>query len=245
MRTVSISIITAVFNGSSTISKTITSVLEQTLTPLEYIIIDGASSDNTLEIAESFRRLFDERGIRYLIVSEADKGIYDAMNKGIALAEGEIIGMINSDDWYEPTAIQTVKETYAKKPFDMFWADVRLISPKGVIIKNVKEYPITTRYWHHSSTFITKEIYSEDKHRCESIYDDFELHLRLRRKNVRTATANKVVSNFCFGGVSNEKSIKKTIERIKLKYSIYRTHGYNRLYLFECMGMEIAKYLFS
>ncbi|MBQ7482227.1 MAG: glycosyltransferase, partial [Lachnospiraceae bacterium] len=104
----SVSIITVTYNSGATLKRTIESVLAQTAAPREYIIVDGCSTDDTLSIAESFRETFDEKGISYSVISEPDNGIYDAMNKGIRLAMGDIIGMINSDDWYEPCAVETV-----------------------------------------------------------------------------------------------------------------------------------------
>ena len=124
---IKVSIITVTLNSEKTIAKTIESVLSQTYTNLEYIIIDGLSNDSTINIAESYRPKFQAKGISYQIVSEPDRGMYDALNKGIKLASGLIIGSINSDDWYEPIAVETVVETYKKRPFEMFYADLRII----------------------------------------------------------------------------------------------------------------------
>src|SRR5881409_1342374 len=89
-----VSIITVCRNSETTIAKTIESVLNQTYTQIEYLIIDGASTDGTMEIVQRYEPRFNGR-MRWK--SEKDAGIYDAMNKGIGLAEGKIIGMINSD----------------------------------------------------------------------------------------------------------------------------------------------------
>ena len=100
-----VSIITICFNSEAVIRKTIESVLNQTYTDIEYIIIDGASKDKTVEIAESYRLSLEGKGITFNVYSEPDKGIYDAMNKGINKATGELVGLINSGDWYEPSMI--------------------------------------------------------------------------------------------------------------------------------------------
>ena len=92
------SIVTPVYNGGKTVARTIESVLGQSVAPSEYFVIDGGSSDGTLEIARSYAKSFDEKGIYYEIVSEKDNGIYDAMNKGIKRCSGDFIGIINSDD---------------------------------------------------------------------------------------------------------------------------------------------------
>ena len=102
------SIITVCYNSEATIRRTIESVLGQTSSDFEYLAIDGASADRTLSILQEYRHRFEKRGISYRIYSERDEGIYDAMDKGIAKSRGEIIGIVNSDDWYEPDAVDTV-----------------------------------------------------------------------------------------------------------------------------------------
>lgn len=99
-------IITVCYNSAATIEKTIKSVLGQSFTDFEYIIIDGASTDGTLDIINKYRS-----GIA-TVVSEPDKGIYYAMNKGLSLARGRIVGIINSDDWYEPDALELVARAH-------------------------------------------------------------------------------------------------------------------------------------
>ena len=101
-----ISLITVTYNSSRTLRDTIVSVLAQTYQDIEYIIIDGLSEDNTIEIIKEYEPQFEGR-IRW--VSEKDTGLYDAMNKGFRMATGEIIGIINSDDLIaETTAIEKI-----------------------------------------------------------------------------------------------------------------------------------------
>ena len=107
-----VSIITVSFNGEDTIARTIESVLGQTYQNIEYILIDGASTDRTVEIAESFRPRFEEKNMPFTVISEPDKGMYDALNKGTRAAHGELVGQINSDDWYEPDAVETMVNLY-------------------------------------------------------------------------------------------------------------------------------------
>ena len=90
-----VTITTVTYNSEKTLSKTIESVLNQSYKKIEYIIVDGESNDNTLQIAMSYKTLFEKRGISFRIISEKDRGMYDAINKGIDLARGEIIGNIN------------------------------------------------------------------------------------------------------------------------------------------------------
>lgn len=96
------SIITICYNSTATIERTIMSVLKQNYTDYEYIIVDGASKDSTLDVIKKYEPLFEGK-MKW--VSEPDKGIYNAMNKGLELSKGNIIGIVNSDDWLEPKAL--------------------------------------------------------------------------------------------------------------------------------------------
>ena len=106
-----VSIITIVFNGEKHLQQTIESVLGQTYPKIEYIIIDGGSKDNSISIIEKY-----SSRLAYWI-SEPDKGISDAFNKGISKANGEIIGLINADDWYEKDAVEKIVAAITKHDF--------------------------------------------------------------------------------------------------------------------------------
>ena len=215
------------------------------MAPKEYIIVDGSSTDGTLSVAESFRAAFDEKAIAYSVISEPDNGIYDAMNKGIRLAAGDIIGMINSDDWYEPCAVETVINAYRNEPFDLFYADLRMHMPGGgSFIKHSRNRRYaTSRDWNHPTTFITKEMYDKYTYRNDTIHDDYDLILRIKKAGARTVVRNEVIADFTMNGTSHERSFKKSMERVKIKYGIYRDNGYSRLYFFECFAVEMAKLL--
>lgn len=237
-----ISIVTVAYNSEATIRDTIESVLNQTYEKIEYHIVDGASSDSTVLIAKEYAPRFEEKGISYIITSEPDKGIYDAMNKGIARCTGQIIGLINSDDWYETDALRKVADFYKKTQFDMMYADLNIIRASGHSVKHsrLRKY-ITSRDWNHPTTFITKEMYEKYQYKVKNVYDDFDLVIRIRRAGHRVEILNEVLANFRFGGVSNEKSVKKAVYRIKARYEVYRCNGLSRWYWFECVAMELAK----
>lgn len=243
MMQTAVSIITVSYNSAETIGQAIESVLLQSYIPKEYIIIDGMSTDDTIKIAKSYEKEFADKGIDYRVITEQDNGIYDAMNKGIRLAMGEIIGMINSDDWYEPTALECVVKCYEETNFDLFFADLRMHLPTGkTFVKHARNRRYaTSRDWNHPTTFITKEMYLKHEYKCETIHDDYDLILRLKKQGARIEVRNVVLANFRMNGTSHEKSVKKAMERTKIKYRIYRNNGYSRFYLFECIGMEIAK----
>jgi len=241
-----VSVITVCYNSEKTVRKAIESVLNQTYPQVEYIIVDGASKDNTVAIAKEYETSFCEKGYRYRIISEKDDGIYDAMNKGIRAATGELVGMVNSDDWYEPTAVETAANVYLETAFDMFYADVNVIKEDGsVFVKHSKRdrFP-STRHWNHPTTFITKAAYEEQGlYRCKTVYDDLDMLLRMRRAGQKIEIRNVVLSNFRTGGASNQKSVKKCLQRMKIRYECYRSNGYSPLYIFECVAIELAKLL--
>ena len=134
MDRVRVSIITVVFNNSSTIKNAIDSVLEQTYKNIEYIVIDGGSTDGTVDIVKEYQDKIS------MFISEPDEGIYDAMNKGIALATGNVIGILNSDDFYinELTIGKIVKE-FKEKKVDSVYADLAYVEPKN-LNKTVRYY---------------------------------------------------------------------------------------------------------
>lgn len=243
-----VSVITISFNSEAVIKKTIESVLNQTYADIEYLIIDGASKDKTVEIAESYKDVFAQKGIDYKIFSEPDKGIYDAMNKGISKATGEFVGLINSGDWYEPAMIETAVKAYEEKPYDIFYADINLIKENGTIIVKKSKYDKfpTSRHWNHPTMVVRKEYYEKiGTYKCVGIHDDFEFLLRARKLNARITIKNVTLANFMTGGASNQKSFKKCKKRCHDRYVAYRSNGYGIWSWFECVGIEIAKFILS
>ena len=121
-----ISLITPTYNSSKTIARTLDSVVAQNYPDLEYIIIDGASQDDTLNIIASY-----QSRINIKVVSESDKGLYDAMNKGVRLASGEIIGILNSDDFFlDSNVLNLVSESFLDNKVDIVYGDIKYFSDK-------------------------------------------------------------------------------------------------------------------
>ena len=238
-----VSIITVAYNSENTISRTIESVLNQTYNNIEYIIIDGDSKDNTVKIAEAYKEKF-KNGKILKIVSEPDDGMYDALNKGINIADGEIVGSINSDDWYEPQAVEKMVDLYLKEKYDVAWGSIRVITSKGSRIKHAKiNYFWTTTGWCHPAMFAKRTILLKYPYVCKNIYDDFNFVTSVYCDNKRIVTLDQVVSNFTFGGMSTQRKLADVWYRSKIKYEIYRDHGMSRLYWFHCLCMELAKYI--
>ena len=239
-----ISVITVTLNSENTVAKAIESVLNQTYDKVEYIIMDGGSTDSTVQIAEEYKERFAAKGYELKIVSESDRGMYDALNKGVALANGDVIGQINSDDWYEPIALETVANKFMDDPFDLFWSDLRILKKTGNIIKKAKiRKVVSTKDWNHPTTFIRAEVYKNNPYSLISMYDDFELILRLRKQGVKMAVENKVLANFVFGGMSTKKDFKDTLRRIKLSCNNYKINGYGLPYFIDRVVIEMSKFI--
>lgn len=132
-----VSIITATYNSASTVRDTIESVLHQTYPNIEYLIIDGASKDSTLNIVQKYQSQFDGR---ICCISEPDKGIYDAMNKGIQLATGDVVGILNSDDFYTSIyVVENLVKEMQQAEVDAIYGDIHYVDGKN-ITKCVRYY---------------------------------------------------------------------------------------------------------
>jgi glycosyltransferase involved in cell wall biosynthesis len=120
-----ISIITSTYNSGATLSDTLSSVLRQSYKNIELIIVDGASTDNTVDIIKKYQDKFEGR-LRY--ISEPDNGLYDAMNKGIRMSTGDVVGILNSDDFYTSSnVLEKVATTLEKKKVDAVYGDVHYV----------------------------------------------------------------------------------------------------------------------
>lgn len=238
-----VTILTVTLNSEETLAQTIESVLEQTYEKIEYLIIDGLSEDRTLEIAHSYEEAFLRKGFDYRIVSEKDNGMYDALNKGVQMCKGEIVGNINSDDWYEADAVEKTVQCFENTGCDLLYADLRMHRKDGTtFIKYAKETKLaTSRGWNHPTQFAKRELYLREAYKCEGLHDDFDLLLRIKKRHYQTAILHCVTANFRMEGMSYEKGLAQTMKRIRTRYSIYRNNGYSRLYLLECVLIEAAK----
>lgn len=242
-----VSVITVCFNSQATIGRTIESVLGQTSADFEYIIIDGASGDRTLEIAEGYRERFVARGIPYRIYSGKDSGIYDAMDKGIGKAEGEIVGIVNSDDWYEPDAVGTAIRLHDRECYDVCMCALNLWRGDRRWVKRpkIRQYKVS-RDLCHPSMFVTLGTYRRiGLYSRELFYGDFDFWLRLFKRDVKITVSDQIVTNYAMGGVSNQKTIPKMVMRIRERYKAYRNNGYSKLYLFESVFAEAVKMILA
>lgn len=204
-----ISIITICFNSAETIRRTIESVLAQSFEEIEYIIVDGASTDGTLAIIDEYRERIAKR------VSERDDGIYDAMNKGIALATGDVVGILNSDDFFDDDdVIRDVAEAFFKAPeADLVFGDVVFVRPDN--LREVARYYSSARFrpWKlrfgwmppHPATFVRHAVYQKfGKYRTDfTIASDYEMFVRwLLVHGLEYKRIDKVLVRMRTGGIS-------------------------------------------
>lgn len=205
-----VSIITTTFNSASTVRDTIESVIAQNYPDIEHIIVDGASKDDTMKIVKSYGDKISH------IISEPDRGIYDAMNKGIRAATGDIIGILNSDDFFTSTdVILTVIDTFTHNAIDALYGDVHFVHPDN-LNKPVRYYsskifkPSLFRYGFmpaHPSFYMKKSCY--DQYGLYAldykIAADYDLLIRyLYKHKVKYQYVEKDFVTMRTGGVSTE-----------------------------------------
>ena len=225
-----ISVITISYNSAHTIAETIQSVLRQDYEEVEYIIIDGQSTDNTDKIIKSYCN----RISKYL--REKDSGIYDAMNKGIQHATGDIIGFLNSDDLYArdnilSKVIQIFKENNIDSCYgDLVYVDVK---NKNKVIRYWKSSCFKRRKFHfgwmppHPTFFVKKKIYHKYGlfNTDFNIASDYELMLRFLFKNgISTHYIPDVLVKMRIGGVSN-KNLKNLIRKTTQDYMAWKLNN--------------------
>jgi glycosyltransferase involved in cell wall biosynthesis len=217
-----LTIITVVLNGADTIRDTIESVLSQTYKNIEYIVIDGNSTDNTLEIVNEYKDSID------LIISEPDQGLYSAINKGISLATGDVIGLLHSDDFYtDNTILEMIVNEFNKTKVSTVFAD--LIYVKGnnfdkVIryfsAKNFKPKKLTYGIMPPHPTFFVKKSVYDTYGLYQTDYQiagDYEMFVRLLyKKNVSYSYIHKAIVKMRVGGLSNGGLINKILINIEM-----------------------------
>ena len=216
-----VSIITPAYNSASTISTTIESVLRQDYLEIEYIIIEGKSTDDTLRLAKEYLNAFKGR---MKIVSEVDDGLYDAMNKGIRLATGDIVGILNSDDFFTSTDIITKVVKAFDDETDGVYGDINFIKQHGKneIIRTISTKNFTPRLLRygimppHPSFYIRKRCY--DKYGLYKtnykISADFDLMARMMLAGLKLKRLDFCLVTMRNGGTST-RNIHSRITSIK------------------------------
>jgi glycosyltransferase involved in cell wall biosynthesis len=225
------SLVTVSFNSATTIRDTIESVIGQSHPDIEYLVIDGGSSDATVEIVKGYRDGID------VFLSERDKGIYDAMNKGLRLAKGDVIAFINSDDFYaDADVISRVNKVFEETGTQCVFADLDYVHRDDTkrVIREWRSKPYTPgafmRGWHpaHPTFFVKRDVFTrfggfDEEFRISA---DFELMLRfLEAQSVPSRYLPSVLVKMRDGGESN----RSVMNIIKANIECYRSFAKNNL----------------
>ena len=235
-----VSVITPCYNSEKTIEKTLVCIENQTYKNIEYIIMDGGSKDKTMDIINRHR---DKLPKLLKVVSESDGGIYDAMSKGIKQASGHLIGIVNSDDWYEPDTIEQVVKHYQKQPYEVVYGMQRtLLDGKEKLTVIYHHDFLPQQMITHPTCFVTKKTYEQfglfdTQYRSAA---DYDLMLRFwESRQVVFTPVMQVLSNFVLGGMSSSQTGVRENARIRYKrgymsrkryqFVILKSHIYEKL----------------
>lgn len=236
-----VTIITVVYNAEATIEDTILSVINQTYTNLEYIIVDGRSTDGTIKIINRYL----ERISRF--VSEPDKGIADGFNKGIAMATGDWIGMINADDWYTLNAVELMMNNCSAKD-DVCCGNIMLVGKNGFVQgkKSKISWLNFGMYIMHPTCFIKKEVYQK-----VGMYDtslkiamDFDMFLRIKYNGFKIKYFDETVAYMRADGVSSD-TVKMHREELAVMRRHLRGMSYMSSWLFNYLNRLRWKYFYK
>lgn len=252
-----ISVITATWNSGRTIGDTLRSVFNQSFTNVEHIIKDGGSKDDTLEICKNFEQKYykDEcKGRTINILSDKDKGIYDAMNQGVKVATGDVIGILNSDDFYtSDDVLARVAEEFEKNPeLEAVYGDIHFVKDEN--LKKCTRY-FSSRYFRpwalrfgfmpaHPSFYVRREVYEK-----YGLYDldfrtssDFEMMVRLFvKEKIRSKYINKDFVTMRAGGESTagleaKRKVNRDIAGSLKKHGVYSNQLFQSLRYFWRIG---------
>lgn len=212
-----VSIVTVVYNGAQTLRRTIESVLGQSYGNIEYIIVDGGSTDGTIDLI----REYDDR-LAYW-TSSKDKGIYDAMNKGIALCTGQWVGLINADDWYENDTVERVVAAVVSRPgANVVHGDIWMRYPNGErSLKQARVSGFLLKYWemvlNHPSFFVRRTFYQgrpfDERLRVSADHKwTYEAYRDARESFVYLPAP---LANFTVGGASMSVPLKRVLSEGK------------------------------
>jgi len=226
-----VSVITVCLNSEKYLEQTIQSVINQTYDNIEYIIIDGGSTDKTLDIIKKYEDRID------YWVSEPDKGIYDAMNKGISFATGELVGIINSDDYYAEDAVEAVVNRYnqcGKNTLpEMFYGYLSFVDENGKILREVKQKCEKLMegcnfifYFNHPTCFVPKIIYERFRFNQKfKILGDWDFFHRVLNYGYELVQIKKTIAYYRTEGISDRPCYVSKIEKYRIRKIICGRSG--------------------
>jgi glycosyltransferase involved in cell wall biosynthesis len=217
-----LSVITIVYNNVRDIERTMLSVLGQTYTNIEYIIIDGLSNDGTLQIIDQYKSRVSK------VVSEKDKGIYDAMNKGLAMATGDYVIFMNSgDEFYAPATVTNVFA--AADDADIYYGETEMIDDNGRSLGQRRHQAPTTFTWRgfkygmsisHQAIYIKRAL-TEPYDARYQLSADIDWIIRAAKKAHKIVNVNQYVAKYLVGGMSKKKHRQSLEERFNIMKRYY------------------------
>ena len=218
-----ISVITVVLNGEKYLEEAISSIIKQTYDNIEYIIIDGGSTDRSLDIIQKYENHID------LWITEKDSGLYNAMNKGIALSSGDFVGFVGSDDYLYLNTLEKLARAAKKETIDYTVGPVDIIRGNGQLIEKILVLPnflmqnrfIFDMATHHLSFYVSRKIINKIGNFDENfnIRSDYDMTISVISKSKKKFNFTDSVGSFREGGVSG--SYSSYFEN----FSILRKHG--------------------
>jgi len=237
-KNIRVSVITVSYNSVATIARCIESVRSQTYPEIEHIVIDGGSTDGTVD-------LLREMGAHYL--SEGDAGIYHAMNKGVRLASGEIVHILNSDDWYSANdVVSTMVDLMESDKYDVCHAYVSQVNEQGHEVCRIgadvsKEQLFQKMRVAHPSCFVRASVYQRfgDYSTGFRIVADYDFILRIWSK-VRIKFLPRIIVQMQWGGVSNSNPVRSYKESM----AVALVHGKGVIPAFVTFCYECVKHYF-
>lgn len=236
------SIIIPTFNSAKTIERCLESIISQTYKNIEVLVIDGVSKDNTIDIVKKYSTVS--------LISEPDKGIYDAMNKGIALAKGEWLYFLGSDDFlYNNQVFSKLSEEISNKEFDCLYGNVHIFEKNKIHMGKISRMNLFRKNISHQSIVYNKSIFHKlGKYNLNfPVFADLDYNFKLFFSDYKIKYSDLVLANFSIGGISSVPNPKHQAE----KELIYKKAKQNfRLwhwieFYFHFVKSRVLKYLFK
>ena len=240
-----VSIITVVYNNDRYLAATIDSVIEQSYRNIEYIVIDGGSTDGTLDIIRQYADRID------YWISEPDNGLYDAMNKGIALARGEIIGILNSDDLYFADTVAQVVSAYLQHDSStVIYGSMRKFADEEQTIStnrgdlSDRAFDTASIVINHPTCFVPRVCY-QNYGGFQPEYEvgaDRELMMRFHRQGIEFANLERSLAQFRLGGTTSDQSLASIINReIIQEYRLLSTYKVSQIAIARVLGKKLVQ----
>lgn len=229
-----ISVITITYNSAKTLQRALASVIGQTYTDIEHVIVDGASTDGTVELIEAYAKR--RPNVRW--ISEKDEGIYNAINKGIRMATGEVIGFLHSDDiLFAPDSIEHIADVFTQTDADVVYGDLQYCHGNRVV-RHWQSNPFNPRSlkygWMppHPTVYVRKSVYEQVGEYDEwfRISADFDMMLRIFSAGYKSHYLPEVIVSMETGGASN-RNTKARLSKTQEDYIVLKKNHIGAGYL--------------